>query len=234
MSACRAEVIEKYGASFINICSAMHEFFYPEYFLNFNQDAKTDKQSSRAGGFASADFIGGSAAVKYMLKYGTLNVIFFFALFYAVIFSALWGWNQWDIASAESAKKEIGILTKELESGEARKNREIIENDYNAYLKKINSKEVIEFKKYSLDKIMLKISNCIPNDVSIKNLNFINDAGPLISIAGITNSYESAINFSEALKKGEKAPGVSVKKIDQLENRVEFQFEIALNGEAQK
>jgi len=234
MSACRAEDIEKYGASFVNICSAIHEFFYPEYFLNFYQDAKTDAQNRLAGSFAASEFIGGNAAVKYALKFGTVNVVSAFILLYMVIFSALWSWSYWNIAAAESAKKEISALTKELESGEARKKREIIENDYNQYLKKINSKEVIEFKKYSIDKIMLKISDCIPNDVSIKSLDFVNETAPLISIAGTTNSYESAINFSEALKKGENAPDVRVKKIDQLENRVEFLFEIALNGEARK
>lgn len=234
MSSCRPELIEKYGASFINISSAVYEFLYPQYFFNFNEGVKTIDEGGDKGGRAAGDYIKSLAAVKYLTKYGTLNVIAAFAVIYTAIFSSLWGWNYWSIAAAEAEKKDITILTKELESGEARKNRENIENDYNAYLKKINSKAVLEFKKYSLDKILLKISNSIPPDVSIKQLNFINETGPLVSIAGVTNSYESAINFSEALKKGEKSSGVTVKKIDQLENRVEFQFEIAVNGERQK
>jgi hypothetical protein len=232
---CDPDFKATYNLSFANICAAMHEFFYPEYFINFNEAPKVAAAGKSSMSFSMEEFIDRNIPVlKYLTKYGTLNTISFIMTVYMVLFACVYGWNFWQIYSIENEKKEKDLLVKELESPSARDAREKAEKEYAAYLKKKNSREIIEFKKYPFDQIMLAISECMLPDVSLKNVNFTNEEKPVFKMSGVTAVYASALNFSEALRKKKVTAGVNLKKIEQIGSLVEFQLEMDIGAEVKK
>jgi len=232
---CDAATCAKYNASYANISAAMYEFFHPEYSMNFNAVKKLAASVKGRERFSVDEFIDKSIpALKLLTKYGTLNIAAGALALYIISFSAIFVWNFFALSSLTAEKKETDSKYEELNSADAKNKRRQISEHYEVFQKKMNAKNVIEFKKYSIDQILLAVSESIPPDVSIKSVKLFNEDKPVLSLSGITAAYDSALKFNESLKKHHSTAGVVVKKTDQVENRVEFQFELALDREMKK
>jgi len=232
---CDKAVCDKYNASYANLSGAMYEFFHPEYSMNFNAVKKPAASSKGREPFSADEFIDKNIpALRLLSKYGTLNIVSAVVAAYLISFSSVFAWSFFELSSLKAEKKEIAAKYEELNSADAKNKRRQISEQYEAFQKKINAKGVIEFKKYSIDQILLAVSESIPSDVSIRSVRLVNEDKPVLSLSGITAAYDSALKFNESLKKHPPTARVVVKKTDQVENRVEFQFELALDGEAKK
>lgn len=224
---CDPDLKERYNLSFAVICAAAHEYFYPEYSLNFIEEKKAAGPAASSTAFSAEDFIAKNLpAAKYLARYGTLNVIVALALFYAAVFGSIAAWSQWQIHSARSEKAEKKAAATELESPAAKAAREKIEKEYAAYTKKKNAIEIIKFKNPSFASIMKAVSDCMPDDVALKSVRLENDGGPSLTMSGTAAVYASALGFGEALRKKKETASMTVKKVEQIGSAVEFQLEM--------
>ena len=232
---CDSAMCEKYNSSYANVSAAMYEFFHPEYSMNFNVVKKSAAGAKGREPFSADEFIDKNIpALKLLSKYGTLNIASAVMVLYIIIFSAMFFWDFFTLSGLTAEKKEFESKYDELNSADAKNKRSQISQQYEAFQKKMNARGIIEFKKYSIDQILLAVAESIPLDVSIRSVKLVNEDKPVLSLSGITAAYDSALKFNESLKKHQPTAGVVVKKTDQVDNRVEFQFEMALDREAKK
>jgi len=232
---CEAALCEKYNSSFANIAAAAQELFYPKYSIDFKQEKKDAPASKKGGRISADDFINRFApSLNALIKYGTLNTLCAIAAFYLFSFAAVFGYNYWQISSFESENKTLEADIKNFESQSFKEKLNIQNKEYDDYIKKSGAIGIIEFKKYSLDLILLAVAECMPPDVSLKTVRFSGEGRPVITMSGTTAVYGSALKFNDALKKKSATAAVVVQKIDQLDNRVEFQLELDLSAEEKK
>ena len=128
-----------------------------------------------------------------LIKYGTLNTICAIAAFYLISFAAVFVYNYWQISSFEAETKTLEADIKNFESQSFKEKLNIQNKEYDDYIKKSGAIGIIEFKKYSLDSILLTVAECMPFDVSLKTVRFSGEGRPVITMSGTTAVYGSAL-----------------------------------------
>jgi Tfp pilus assembly PilM family ATPase len=231
---CNLSLCEEYNLSFMNLCSAFCEYFMPEYNLNFsNERAVAPKSGSKADNEAKFnDFIASNApGLQGISKYKFVNVAVSIFCLYLIALTSISAYDILNILSFNSQKKELEARYNELNSSAAAAERKNIERQYSVFNKKKNAKEVIEFKKYNIDRALASISGQLPENTIISSMSFINDIKPVLVLNGTAAEYGRVIKFSDELKKNQAFSKVNLKRSEQKAKAVEFQFDCEFNNE---
>lgn len=231
---CNLSFCERYNLSFMNLCAALSEFFMPEYKINFsNERAAAPKSGSKTNNEAKFnDFISSNApGLQGISKYKFVSVAVSIFSIYLIIFSAMSAYDIMSILSFNSQKKELDASFNELNSGAAAAERKDIERQYAVFNKKKNAKEVIEFKKYNIDRVLASISGQLPENTIINSMSFTNDIKPVLVLNGTAAEYGRVIKFSDELKKNKSFSKINLKRSEQKAKMVEFQFDCEFNSE---
>ena len=232
-SECNLSLCEQYNLSFMNLCSAFCEYFMPEYNLNFsNERADAPKKSLKSDNEAKFnDFIVSNApGLQGISKYKFINVAVFIFCLYFIALASLSAYDILSILSFNSQKKELQAKYNELNSATAAAERKNIETQYGVFNKKKKAKEIIEFKKYNIDRALASISGQLPENTIISSMSFINDIKPVLVLNGTAAEYGRVIKFSDELKKNKAFSKVNLKKSEQKAKMVEFQFDCEFNN----
>ncbi|HOD40582.1 MAG TPA: PilN domain-containing protein, partial [Candidatus Wallbacteria bacterium] len=161
-------------------------------------------------------------------NYKFVNIAASALVFYIIVFTSISVYDMVSIFSYNSQKSAFEAKFNELNSPSAADERNKINERYAAFNKKKIAREVIEFKKNSLDKALASISAQLPDGTIISSINFINEAKPVLMLNGSAGEYAKVIMFSDELKKNNSFSKVSMKKSEQKASRVEFQFDCEL------
>lgn len=228
---CNLSMCERYNLSFLNLCSAFSEYFQPEYNLNFTAVKAAPAKSKTNNEAKFNDFIASNApAFQNISNYKFVNIAASALAFYLLIFLSLAAYDIITIFSLNSQKKELDARFNELNSPAATEERKKTVREYAVFTKKKSAKNIIEFKKYSLDKVLAAISGQLPENTIIGSLGFSNEAAPVLSVNGTAGEYGKVIKLSDELKKNKSFSKVNLKRSEQRANLVEFQFDCEFNA----
>ncbi len=231
---CNLSLCERYNLSFLSLCGALSEYFMPEYKINFsNERAAAPKTGVKTDNKAKFnDFIASNApGLQGISKYKFVNVAISIFCIYLIILASISAYDITNTLSYNSRKKELDIAYNELNSGAAAAERKNIENRYIVFNKKKNAREIIEFKKYNIDKTLAALSGQLPENTTINSMSFINDIKPVLILNGAAAEYGRVIKFSDELKKNKAFSKISLKRSEQKAKVVEFQFDCEFNHE---
>jgi len=226
---CNLSVCEQYNLSFLSLCAAFCEYYAPEYKINISNARQAPAKPKTDNEAKFNDFIASNApGLQSISNYKFVNIAASALVFYIIVFTSISVYDMVSIFSYNSQKSAFEAKFNELNSPSAADERNKINERYAAFNKKKIAREVIEFKKNSLDKALASISAQLPDGTIISSINFINEAKPVLMLNGSAGEYAKVIMFSDELKKNNSFSKVSMKKSEQKASRVEFQFDCEL------
>ncbi len=230
-ASCDTELAEKYSTSFTMLGASFLEYYYPEYEITFQKTKAAADQTQKNYSAFFKEFIEKKIPwFKKVYEFGFVNSIIAVAVLYAFIFSALFLKDFYEIYTLDGEKKIIEKNIEQLNSAEMASKRQKIFEQYDIFQKKINSRDILEFKKNNLDGVMLSIADALPDASVINSLSFLNEEKPVLLFGGRTNIYDKVLKINEKLKKRNKFNKITVKKTEQVEDYVDFQFECVIAG----
>jgi len=218
---------DKYNLSFFDLGAAFNEFFYPEYGITFIKEKKAPEKARPAGindaleNFIDNKFPGFQAAGKIGFLNSTLALI----LVYSLIFTFMFARNYLTSFRISGEKAELESKVAQLSSSDATAARKKIIEKYDMFQKKLGARKVIEFSKYGLDSVLLKISEILPEGVNLKTLSFSSEDSPVLNFSGRSAVYDRVLKLNDSLKKMKAFASVSVKRTEQVGDSIDFQFE---------
>jgi len=228
---CNLSMCERYNLSFLNLCAAFSEYFLPEYGLNFTAVKKAPPKSKTDNEAKFNDFMTSNApAFQTISNYKFVNIAGAALAFYIIIFVTLGAYDIMTIFSFNSQKKELDAGFSELNSPASTEERKKTAAEYAGFMKKKSAKDIIGFKKHSIDKALASISGQLPENTIIGSMSFSNEIAPVLVLNGTAPEYARVIKFSDELKKNKSFSKVSLKRSEQKANMVEFQFDCELNS----
>jgi type IV pilus assembly protein PilM len=228
---CNLSMCERYNLSFLNLCAAFSEYFQPEYNLNFTAVKAAPAKSKTDNEAKFNDFIASNApAFQNFSNYKFANIAACALAVYIVIFVSFGAYDVMTFFSLNSQKKSLDQLFDKLNSPSAAEERKNITAGYAAFVKKKSAKDIIGFKKYSLDRALASISGLLPENTIVGSVSFSNEMAPVLVLNGTAAEYGKVIKFSDELKKNKLFSKVSLKKSEQRANLVEFQFDCELDS----
>lgn len=221
----------KYNLSFVNISAAVGEFAEPEYGINFFR--KAEKKEAQPTSQERIDAIGEYITAKVPMtrtinQIGFVNAVILLTAVYVVVFFFLFMNDFLQGRSYNSERETLEVKTGELSSNEAAGKRRKINEQFDFFQKKLKAREVIEFSRDRLDLVLAKLSEQLPEGAHLTLVNFTADENPVLMFSGVTDIYDKVIKLSDNLKKSPAFAQVDLKKSDQTDSRIEFQFECVL------
>jgi len=231
---CSVSVCEKFNTSFLTLGAVFCEYFFPEYGINLLKKKEQEKVVQPQAADVVTNYLSARFPVfKKITTLGFLNSAIMIVAVYLFVFSSLLVKNFLTGYGYSSETAILEARSIELGSPEALAKRKKITDQYDTFQKRLRAKEFIEFKKNGIDMLMIAVSDAVPADANLSALNYSCDDSAVLGFSGSTTVYDRVIKINEALKKNKKIKSIVLKKTEQIDNHVEFEFEcqLAMAGE---
>ncbi|HNY12555.1 MAG TPA: pilus assembly protein PilM [Candidatus Wallbacteria bacterium] len=226
---CSVSVCEKFNTSFLSLGAVFCEYFFPEYGINLLKRKEREKTVQPQAADVVTNYLSAKfPAFKKITKLGFLNSALLIVAVYSFVFSAILVKNFLTGYAYSSETAMLETKSNELGAAEAQAKRKKISDQYDNFQKKMRAKDFIEFKKNALDMVLIAVSDAIPQDANLASINYSYDDNAVLNFSGSTTVYDRVIKINETLKKNKKFKSVVVKKTEQNENHIEFEFECQL------
>ncbi len=226
---CSVSICEKFNTSFLSLGAVFCEYFFPEYGINLLKKKEQEKTVQPQAADAVTNYLSAKfPAFKKITMLGFLNSALMIAAVYSFVFSSLLVKNFLTGYGYSSETAVLEARSNELGSAEALAKRKKISEQYDGFQKKMRAKEFIEFKKSGIDMLLIAVSDSVPADANLTALNYSFDDNAVLSFSGSTTVYDRVIKINETLKKNRNFKSVVVKKTEQIDNHIEFEFECQL------